>query len=110
MIFDRFLNRQKNTYDMPKQKLTLSVDGNLIALARSKGVNLSKLMEQILLSNNSNDSPSRGFDSGSNPDGSTPQALKIKHACLCGALLSGIQIPSPTLKNILSETEALTRF
>jgi len=53
--------QNNNTCDSMKKKLTLSVDSNLIALARSKGVNLSQLMEQILLSNNQNHIASRGL-------------------------------------------------
>jgi len=53
---------------MTKKKLTLSVDENLIALARSKGVNLSKLMEQVLTNNSIAATPSGASDSGSNPD------------------------------------------
>lgn len=53
--------QNNNTYAMSKKKLTLSVDSNLIALAKTQGVNLSQLMEQILLGNVNKSIASRGL-------------------------------------------------
>jgi hypothetical protein len=64
-----------NAHSMPKQRLNLTVDSNLVKLARMQGINISALLEQILRGNSIVSAPFRGFDSGSNPDRSIRGAL-----------------------------------